>query len=102
MVAEFTNLEGRHGYLVYALFDRQGRPLSPPGSMGTLDRIRGRLASWSGGEPAGRDGEVVSYQLQVFVDGEAPPTPAEKASDPRPLRRGPRAGRRGWPGRPGG
>ena len=45
-----------------------------------LDRLRGRLASWlPGREPAGRDGEVLSYQLQVFSQGEAPPTPAERA-----------------------
>lgn len=81
MVSEFTNIEGRSGYLIYALYDRRGRPIAPPGTTGTIDRLRGRLASWSGGrDPVGLDGEVLSYQVQVFVGGEAPPTSAERAA----------------------
>jgi exosortase len=81
VVAEFVNIEGRSGYLAYALYDRRGRPLDPPGTSGALGRLRGRLASWAPGrDPSGRDGEVLSYQVQVFVGGESPPTPTERAA----------------------
>jgi exosortase len=81
VVAEFLNLEGRHGYLVYSLYDRKNRPLDPPDNQGLGQLLQERLSSWiKTGDAGGRDGELLSYQLQTFTEGEAPPTPAERAS----------------------
>ena len=81
VVAEFYNLEGRNGFLVYGLFDRKNRPLDPPGTEGTLKLLKERLGSWvKTGDAGGRDGELLSYQLQVFSEGMAPPSEEQKAA----------------------
>jgi hypothetical protein len=81
VVAEFRNLEGRFGYLVYGMYDRLGRPLDPPDSQTTTQLLAERLGSWvKSATVGGRDGELLSYQLQVFSTGEAPPSDAERAA----------------------
>lgn len=81
IVAEFRNLEGQIGFLVFGLYDRLGRPLDPPETVGTAALLRERLASWfRTGDAGGRDGSLLSYQLQVFSVGEAPPGDAERSA----------------------
>jgi hypothetical protein len=81
VVAEFRNVEGRYANLLYNLYDRLGRPLDPPETQGTLSLLGERLASWvRNGNAGGRDGELLSYQLQVFSTGEAPPNESERSA----------------------
>ena len=61
----------RHGYLLFALFDGQGRPVDPPRG-GLAERVGWRLG-------ASRAGGVPSYQVQLFVDSYTPLTPSEQA-----------------------
>lgn len=79
VIAEFYNLEGRNGFLIYGLNDRRGRPLDPPDTVGTIGLLKERLESWvRTGASGGKDGELLSYQLQVFSEGEGSPTPDER------------------------
>ena len=80
VVAEFSNVEGRHGYLIFGLYDRKGRPLDPPESKGTRKLLRERLESWvRTGDAGGRDGELLCFQLQVFMEGEGLPSRSDVA-----------------------
>ncbi len=81
LVAEFRSPDGRLGYLAYANYDRRANMLAVPGSVGWVERLRGRLASWvRRDEPVGRVGEVLSYQVQVFTTSDEPPTPTERSA----------------------
>jgi exosortase len=65
----------RHGYLVFAEFDRRGRPLTarPGGTAASPFRHRAALARFGlGGEAPAADPAPPVYQLQVFVEGSAP------------------------------
>ncbi len=61
-----------HGYLVFSLVDRSGRPLQPPGEYSywaiLQERLRGRLT------PAVRGAlfSTVAYQVQTFVTSYTP------------------------------
>jgi hypothetical protein len=79
--AEFRNVQGTRGDLLFGLYNRQGRALDPPEAVGRLELFRTRLASWlRRGEPTGRGGEQISFQLQVFSTGDGPPSPGERAA----------------------
>ena len=80
LTADLTSIDGRHAFLAYALYDRFGRPLDLPGATGTVGPLRGRLASWfQTSDMGGREGQVITYQIQVFVEGATAFTPAERA-----------------------
>jgi exosortase len=80
IVAEFTNAEGRYGFLVYGMYDRKGRPLDPPESKTTAKLLGERLQSWlRTGDAGGRDGELLSFQLQLFLEGEGSPAVVDLA-----------------------
>jgi exosortase len=79
--AEFGNVQGAHGSLLFGLYNRQGRALDPPQTVGRLELLRTRLARWlRRGEPTGLGGEQLSFQLQVFSTSDALPTPAERTA----------------------
>jgi exosortase len=81
VVALFNNLEGRHGYLIYGMYDRRTRPIDAPATRGVLKELTERLESWMGtGKSGGRDADRLCYQFQVFQEGDAPPTPAEETA----------------------
>ena len=77
VIVEMTR-NNEHGYLVFSLVDRSGKPLQPPGeySYWTIlqERVRARLT------PAVRGAlfSTVAYQMQTFVSSYAPlPEPAQ-------------------------
>lgn len=77
VIVEMTR-NNEHGYLVFSLVDRSGKPLQPPGeySYWTIlqERLRARLT------PAVRGAlfSTVAYQMQTFVSSYAPlPEPAQ-------------------------
>ncbi|MFO0951114.1 MAG: exosortase U [Isosphaeraceae bacterium] len=73
MEADFFNLEGRRGYVVFGLFDRFGHVITPPKARGLLQSLAGRLRAWSIGSSKTREAaEGLNYQFQVFVDSEQP------------------------------
>ena len=73
--ADFINLEGRHGHLIYGLFNRKGRVVTPPEARGFVQTLIARLRSWlirssHGSEAA--DG--LNFQYQIFIDSDQPPS----------------------------
>ena len=80
VVADFVNMEGRYGYLIFGLFDREGQPLIASGGEGLVNTLAHRLGRWTRGRGGfGREGITPTYQFQVFVEGDTPLTPLEKA-----------------------
>lgn len=78
VTAEFGNLEGQYASLLFGLYDRKGRPLDPPDTVSTLTLLGERLRSWvRTGEAGGRDGELLSYQIQCFQISEHRPSEQE-------------------------
>jgi hypothetical protein len=76
VTAELSKPSGEHGYVVFGLFDEQGRPVSPPattvsfaGSLLTKIRkspILRLLREWEP-ELADYDTDAETYQVQVFA-----------------------------------
>ncbi|MGE3821808.1 MAG: exosortase U, partial [Isosphaeraceae bacterium] len=52
VVAELSRRDGRYARLVFGLFDREGRALTPPFSRDVVSVLRTRLASWGLGDAA--------------------------------------------------
>ena len=85
VVASLAKEPGRHGYLLFGLFDERGNPVEPA-SQDYSGLLRRRFDFWlnlwdgtgkrSGASPA----SVLSwnYQVQLFVESEYPLTAAER------------------------
>jgi hypothetical protein len=110
VVAKLAKGPGRHGYLLFCLFDERGNPVEPVGQdYGGL--LRHRLAFWlnlwdgRGKRGGASPGSVLlwSYQVQLFIESEYPLTAAEQDEAraffrellPAIRRQGPGAGGRG-------
>ena len=70
--------DGRHGHVLYGLFDRQGASLTPPRLRDTSQILAERLAAWGLGASASRATSAMTYQLQVFLERGLPVKPEEK------------------------
>lgn len=79
VVATFEHPEGRFGHLLFAMYDRYGRPLEPPQSRGLVNELIDRLGRWSNSGRPRSDSLTPTYQFQVFVDSDAPMTVDEAA-----------------------
>jgi hypothetical protein len=69
VTAEFIRPPDQSGDLAFSLFDAQGRVLGPPGRGGLAGYVAERLSFWRTRR---------TYQVQVFVEGTAPLTAAER------------------------
>jgi len=79
--AKFTQRQGRHGYLLFCLFDETGASLERPRlrNTPTTDSVASRLTArlkFLGGDLRFRS---LSVQVQLFLDSDAPLSPAEEA-----------------------
>ena len=73
--ADFINLEGRHGHLIYGLFDRRGRVVTPPEARGFVQALIARLRSWLVRSSQGSEAaDGLNYQYQLFVESDQPPS----------------------------
>jgi exosortase len=63
----------QHAYLLYSLFDAQGRPVGPPGAPHTEGLLRSLLRRAPGGQSG-----LPSCQVQLLVQSSAPLTPDEQ------------------------
>jgi len=110
VVAKLAKEPGRHGYLLFCLFDERGNSVEPVGQdYGGL--LRHRFAFWlnlwdgRGKRGGASPGSVLlwSYQVQLFIESEYPLTAAEQDEAraffrellPAIRRQGPGAGGRG-------
>jgi exosortase len=83
-VAKLAKEPGRHGYLLFCLFDEPGNPVEPVGQDDSL--LHHRLAFWrklwDGREKRGgpSPGSVLlwSYQVQLFIESDYPLTATEQ------------------------
>ncbi|MFO0911100.1 MAG: exosortase U [Isosphaeraceae bacterium] len=79
VVLDMVSPQGWYGYLVYGLYRSDGRPVTPPEGNSYLQGIVGRISGWF--RPNSRETQAVaslSYQVQVFVESEAPLTPSDR------------------------
>ncbi len=73
VAAWFANLEGRHKYLLFGLYDRKGRAIEPDDTRSLATDFRLRLRSWiRTGDAGGSEADVLCHQLQTFVDSDKP------------------------------
>jgi exosortase len=67
MLADLVNNEGMFGHVIFGLFDRRGRPLTPPEVRDPLDVLTGRLRSRFLGELDDQAPNALTHQIQVFM-----------------------------------
>jgi hypothetical protein len=73
VTADFVNIEGRRGYLIFGLFDRQGRVITPPQARGLIHTMGSRLRSWFIRSSRGVEAaNGLNYQFQVFIESDRP------------------------------
>jgi exosortase len=77
VTADFMNLEGRYGHLVYGLFNRQGRYQVAPDRRGLREAVADRLAAWTGRSDT-QVAAAMTYQIQVLFESTSPAQPADK------------------------
>lgn len=78
VTAEFSR-EGEHGFLVWSLVTRNGKPVEPPGEWNTWTSLKERLQNRLTPAVRGALFGIAAYQVQVFVTDVAPVSEQAKA-----------------------
>lgn len=68
MTAELVNSEGKFAFVIFTLFDRGGRPLTPPDGRDVFNVLADRLNYRLFGQTDEHAPNALTHQVQVFVE----------------------------------